>query len=144
MKVLSLTQPYATLMDLDLKRIETRSWATRYRGPLAIHAAKGFPRWARELTYQKPFCTVLLQHDLRLVDLPLGAILCVVEVVDCVSTDTPDLDAVLRYRGAEHERAFGDYASGRFMWITEHLRRLPDPIQARGSLGLWDYDGVLL
>ncbi len=144
MKVLSLTQPWATLMALGLKQIETRSWRMAYRGPLAIHAAKGFPMRARELTYQKPFCTVLLQHDLRLVDLPLGAILCVVDAVDCVSTNTPDLDAVLKYRGAEHERAFGDYSPNRFLWITENVRRLPEPIPARGSLGLWEYAGALL
>lgn len=41
MKGLSLTQPWATLVAIGAKRIETRIWATSYRGPLAIHAAKG-------------------------------------------------------------------------------------------------------
>ena len=39
MKVLSLTEPYATLIKEKTKRIETRSWKTSYRGELYIHAS---------------------------------------------------------------------------------------------------------
>jgi activating signal cointegrator 1 len=44
MKALTLHQPYASLVALGVKRIETRSWATSYRGPIAIHAGAG-PPW---------------------------------------------------------------------------------------------------
>ena len=40
MRLLSLHEPWATLMALKAKRIETRDWTTSYRGPLAIHASK--------------------------------------------------------------------------------------------------------
>ena len=43
MKVLSLWQPWASLVAFGRKRIETRSWSTSYRGPLMIHAAKRPP-----------------------------------------------------------------------------------------------------
>ncbi len=43
MKALSLHQPWASLIAEGVKTIETRSRATRYRGPLAIHAAKHRP-----------------------------------------------------------------------------------------------------
>ena len=39
MKVLSLTEPYATLIKENKKLIETRSWKTDYRGELYIHAS---------------------------------------------------------------------------------------------------------
>lgn len=39
MKALSLRQPWASLVALGVKTVETRSWSTSYRGPLAIHAA---------------------------------------------------------------------------------------------------------
>lgn len=45
MKALTLWQPWASLIALGVKSIETRAWSTSYRGPLAIHAAattKGF------------------------------------------------------------------------------------------------------
>lgn len=38
MKALTLHQPWASLVALGVKRIETRSWSTSYRGALAIHA----------------------------------------------------------------------------------------------------------
>lgn len=40
MKALTLHQPWASLIALGVKTIETRSWSTKYRGPLAIHAGK--------------------------------------------------------------------------------------------------------
>ena len=39
MKAISLHQPWASLVALGVKTLETRSWSTGYRGPLAIHAA---------------------------------------------------------------------------------------------------------
>lgn len=51
MKCLTLHQPYATLLGLSVKRIETRSWSTRYRGPLAIHAGKRKPLTWWQRTY---------------------------------------------------------------------------------------------
>ena len=39
MKVLSLTEPYATLIKNGIKTIETRSWKTNYRGKLYIQAS---------------------------------------------------------------------------------------------------------
>jgi hypothetical protein len=40
MKAVSLWQPFASLIYTGAKKIETRSWPTNYRGPLAIHAAR--------------------------------------------------------------------------------------------------------
>ena len=39
MKVLSLTEPYATLIKNGKKKVETRSWKTSYREELYIHAS---------------------------------------------------------------------------------------------------------
>ena len=40
MKAISLWQPWATAIAVGAKRIETRHWPTKHRGPLMIHAAK--------------------------------------------------------------------------------------------------------
>jgi hypothetical protein len=40
MKALTIRQPWASLVATGVKTIETRSWSTKYRGPLAIHAGK--------------------------------------------------------------------------------------------------------
>ena len=39
MKALTIWQPWASLLVSGQKKYETRSWATTYRGPIAIHAA---------------------------------------------------------------------------------------------------------
>lgn len=58
MKVLTLHQPWASLVALGVKTIETRSWSTAYRGPLAIHAAATMP------SYDKRYVRgVSLVHD---------------------------------------------------------------------------------
>jgi activating signal cointegrator 1 len=67
--VLTLTQPYATLVTLGAKRFETRNWGTRYRGTLLIHAGKGLdPAGGQqgliELCLSEPFRSVLLAADL--------------------------------------------------------------------------------
>lgn len=40
LKAITLLQPWASLVAMGAKTIETRPYATQYRGPLAIHAAK--------------------------------------------------------------------------------------------------------
>lgn len=43
MKALTVRQPWASLIALGVKTVETRSWSTKYRGPLAIHAGMTRP-----------------------------------------------------------------------------------------------------
>lgn len=137
MKALSLWQPWATLMALGSKRIETRSWSTKYRGPLAIHAAKRFTRTERELCGLEPFAGVLSAGGYDdLDDLPLGALVAVVDLVDIVPTD-PTLFGAIRTELGEHELSFGNYGPGRFAWKTENCRRLDDPVPWRGAQGLF-------
>jgi len=129
-KAISLTQPWATLVALGLKPHETRSWPTRHRGPLAIHAAKGFPPDARRFAADE-------QAAGRIgAQLPLGAVLCVVNVTDCLP---PPAAATLI---TPRERSYGDYTPGRWAWLfSEVLQVFAPPIPARGALGLWDWNG---
>ena len=64
MKAITLTQPWATLVAMGAKQVETRSWSTAYRGQIAIHAAKGYPKEARELCETEPFKSILLPAPL--------------------------------------------------------------------------------
>ncbi len=59
MKALSLKQPWAALVAIGVKKIETQSWGTSYRGSLAIHAcvllaiAAGTVRVSRSLSIEE-------------------------------------------------------------------------------------------
>lgn len=60
-KALTLYQPWATLIAIGAKKIETRSWDTKYRGPLAIHASKN--EKFMKLSFLDPFFKVLKSGD---------------------------------------------------------------------------------
>lgn len=156
MRALTLTQPWATLVAIGAKKIETRSWATSYRGPIAIHAAQGLgPVGGRQglfdLVTSQPFADVLLAAGVRREEqIARGAIVAVAELVDCVPTISvlngshpgfgkPDSNWPL----TDEERAFGDYAIGRYAWLLANVRRLATPIPYRGALGLWQVPAEL-
>lgn len=134
MKVLTLTQPWATLVAIGAKRIETRSWHTNYRGPLAIHAAKIYPKDCLGLCANEPFASALHTADLLGVYLPTGVIVAVCELIAMIPTDAAQID----YDLTDTELAFGDYSPGRWAWILNNIIRLIKPIPAKGSLGLWE------
>lgn len=140
MKALSMLQPWAQLVVVGAKQFETRSWSTPYRGPLAIHASKGFTRETAKLVMQcEPFKAVLSEAGFPLLSLmPRGAIIAVVNLVDVV----PAPSALERARNVFLETAFGDFSKGRFAWIFDNVRALARPIPAKGMLGLWETRGI--
>lgn len=139
-KCLTLYQPWASLVALGAKSIDTRSWRTWYRGPLLIHAARAFPKSARDLCQQEPFAVVFIQAGYTnpmsgLVDpgcLPLGVILAVCNLKHCVRIGTPGI----KLPPSEPERSFGDYTPGRYAWMLSDVQPLPEPIAAHGSMGM--------
>lgn len=133
MKALTVTQPWATLVALGIKNVETRSWATSYRGPLAIHAAKGWSRDDREFA-EDLFARGILPIPDVLYSLPRGAV-----IATCrLAYVGPTFPAF--YLISDLERELGDYAQGRFGWSLTHVEPLPEPIPVRGALGLWEWE----
>jgi len=132
MKALSLTQPWASLVAMSAKQVETRSWTTAHRGRIAIHAAKGFPRSAKDLCEEAPFN--LFTPDWK--TLPLGAIVGVATIVDVIKSEKWRSFFAVR-SGWENEKAFGDYSDARYGWYFRDIKLLPEPIPCKGALGLW-------
>lgn len=123
MKALTITEPYASLIRDGVKHIETRSWKTRYRGPILVHASgKAIPRAYRENT------------DLMelVADTHPGCILCKARLVDCIEM-TDDWIATL----SETERICGFYSPGRYGWVLEDIEPV-EPVPVKGKLGLWE------
>ena len=147
----TLTQPWASLVAINAKHYETRGWSTKYRGPLGIHAAKGWTRDDKELCREQPFAEVLCDAGLTTlghIDRLRGHVLCVVDLVDVLWTGfggvgrhdlrrrVIDLNP-LTVEPAEHEWDFGNYGRDRYVWILRNLRPLATPVPAKGALGLW-------
>ena len=138
MKALTLTQPWATLVAAGEKTIETRSWRTHYRGPIAVHAVKSYPAWARELALKPPFAATI--HRIfgeEAPAFPLGAVVATAELVECVRIDV--LLPSWAPQPGSNEYAFGDYSLGRFMFRLETILPFTETIPARGALSVWEW-----
>ena len=136
-KAISLTQPWATLVQRKVKRLETRSWYTAYRGPLVIHASKGFPRDCQDLLSVPEFYSGV---GCRLAsELPRGVGLCVCNLRACVKTTELHKLEVLGFRPSADEIPFCDFSEGRYAWLLEHFYDFIEPVPAKGALGLWTW-----
>ncbi|HML33835.1 ASCH domain-containing protein [Sporomusa sphaeroides] len=157
MKAITIHQPWASLIACGAKQIETRSWATKYRGPIAIHAGKSWTMFRREITYCEPFHSALwpnmTKDELSLNGygrtqlLPVGAVIAIAELVDCVKVigfdqfaNSPILDRKDWLLQDAKETAFGDYSIGRYAWILTNVRAI-EPVPAKGMQRLWEWEG---
>lgn len=131
MRGLTIQQPYATLTALGLKELETRSWRTNYRGPVALHASAQFPGWCRKIMNVEPFHSAL-QRDGKMLHLPLGKVVAIAEIVDCYLVTETFCRGLSR-----REYAFGNYQIGRFAFRLANVRRLRNAVSWKGALGFW-------
>jgi activating signal cointegrator 1 len=135
MKCISVVQPWATLIILGAKRYETRSWASQFRGQLAIHASTKFPQRARDLCNEEPFRSALRRGGfMTAADLPRGLIIGTVQLARCL----PEPEArLIQLPGYE----FGDYLNGRWIWQFDDPQPLTRPLAARGLRGIFEVPG---
>jgi len=130
MKVLSLTEPYATLIKNGMKTIETRSWKTNYRGKLYIHASSTkIPKAYKD---NKELMSLVDINNLN-----YGNIICMCDLVDCVEMTDEFINDIKRNK--KNEYLTGIYSNGRYAWIFNNIEILDNPIKAKGHLGIWNY-----
>ena len=153
MKALTLYQPWASLIAMGVKSIETRSWKTNYTGRLAIHAAKQvWPQAGIDLLNDGRVAAAYREitgNELQKIwhVWPHGAIVATCKLVFCREIlEWPDL-YVYDYRmkaavkiGESLEGLLGDFRPGRFAWMLEDVQPLRVPIAATGHQGLWNWN----
>jgi hypothetical protein len=131
---ITLWQPWASLIALGAKQYETRSWNLRWRGPMAIHAA--MYAGALGICFQRDSIRrVLKANRLEPRALPLGKVLCLVDVDRCEV-----IQAALRDRTTTREQEFGNFADGRYAWHFASVLPLDEPLYATGHQGLWRWE----
>jgi hypothetical protein len=125
---LSIRQPWASFILLAGKDIENRTWETRVRGPILIHAAKGMTKKEYiEARAFASFATCILDpvrlDVLELAHLPRGGIIGSVNLVDCVyQSDSP-------------------WFQGPYGFVLRDPKPLPF-VPVKGQLGFFDVPGV--
>lgn len=127
MKVITVKQPFATLIAEGLKEYEFRTWKTKYRGEIFIHAGKGIDHKAMK------------RYEHLNLDYPLGCIIAKAKVTDCLYVDDDMVNMLkksdpLVYYGVINDPDFDGYG-----FKLEDVKKI-DPIVKNGQLGLWNYE----
>lgn len=124
MKAISIKQPWASLIASGKKTIETRVWATEYRGDILICSSK-----KNDTQAMKEFEGDLFQEEINL-EYPTGVALCVAELYDCKPMTLADEEAAM----------CNVYGSGRWKARSFFLRNIR-PIKTFsviGELGIFE------
>lgn len=136
-KVLSIKEPHASLLLTPYKTIETRSWATSYRGEIFLHASASAPSYRKEKAMWDRVLNLYDKEENRTGKRPAfhkGFIYAKATLVDCIEM-TPENIAAL----PQEEIDAGYYSPGRYMWVLKNVTPI-DPIPAKGHLGIWNYE----
>lgn len=127
MKVITIKQPYASLIAKQIKEYEFRTWKTSYRGEIYIQASK---------TIDKKRLKDFEKYNL---EYPTGCIIAKAKITDCILVDdefrnkvVPTNDIV--YKGISKQNDKVEYA-----FKLEDVVEV-DPIYINGKLGIWNYD----
>ena len=126
MKVLTIREPFATLIKDGVKIYETRSWKTNYRGEIYIHSSKAISKADNVNKAMK-----YLKSDIN-----PGHILCKCELVDCIPMTKEFINHINK---DTHEADFGRYSEERYACKLKVIELLPTQIEAKGKLGIWNY-----
>jgi len=139
-KAVSLWQPWAWMVDAKLKRHETRSWYTSYRGLLVICSAKKntnelknfYSSWVFSFPYASekhvdPNINIPSWKDMR-----FGEAICLVNLVDCIK-----MTEVLISQQSQIELNCGDWKPDRYAWKLEHIKTINN-VPIKGHQGLFD------
>ena len=118
MKAITIWEPYASAIAKGIKKFETRSWKTNYRGTIAIHAS------LKKINNKH----LILAKQCKIEDLKYGTIVAIAEITDCIfmtkqfiSTQTP------------LERQLGNWTEGNYAWKLENIRVVNSTLLIRGK-----------
>lgn len=134
-KALSIRQPWIwAITHLD-KRVENRSWGTRYRGPVLLHASQWWRQQQVIDSIHEMYRWLRTDEQLRFADNPpfledlkaaRGCLVARAEIVDVIppgGRPPPDQDC---------------WYQGEYGLLLDRVILLPKPILCPGKLGLFE------
>jgi len=124
MRIITLKQPWASLVAAGIKKYEFRTWNTKYRGKLLIHAGSGVDK--KELSKYK---------HLNL-DYPKERIIAEVEIVDCLKLDEELNKKIID----ENNIAYGNKYREGYAWKFDNIKPINSNKVVKGKLGIWNIE----
>jgi len=148
MKAITIKQPWASLIctarqdnpQMGIKDIENRTWPTKFRGRVLIHASAS--KWNEDLNKTFSFYQIdrIFESDIHRFfagSRERGAIIGSVEIVDCV----------INHESIWAEKAeipAGIYMGEKLIynWVLANPILFDNPIPAKGKLSFWDFPDI--
>ena len=125
MKVLTIKEPWASLIIEGYKNYEFRSWKTNYRGKILIHAG---------LNIEKDNLVKFKDYD---INIQKGKIIGEAMLTDCIKVTEDFQKELLKKDKIVYGQS--DHASD-YAWKLENVIKYEEPISVKGKLGLWNYE----
>lgn len=127
MKVITIKQPFASLIAEGLKEYEFRTWKTNYRGEILIHAGKGIDKKA-----MKKFEQYHLEY-------PSGCIIAKAYLSDCIKINNEKRSELKEKNPLVYSGVIKDLEWEGYGFKLENVTKIK-PIPINGKLSLWDYE----
>lgn len=127
MKVITVKQPYASLIAEGIKEYEFRTWKTNFRGKILIHAGKSVDKKALEK---------FSKYNL---DYKTGCIIAVAEITDCIKIDDRARNTLKKLNSLVYSNAINNKEWNGFGFKLENVKKI-NPIPINGKLSLWEYE----
>lgn len=141
MKVISVWNPWATLLVHGFKFNETRGWAApdSLIGQRIGIASTRIVKPEQRRAYADPvFQEAYAQTGLPPIDqLQNGYLLGTAFLHSCDLITEEDFGDI-----TAEEKAFGWYEPGRWAWRMRYPFLLPEPVRVRGNQGIWKWDPI--
>ena len=127
MKVITIKQPFATLIAEGLKEYEFRTWRTKYRGDILIHAGKGIDKKAMK------------RYEHLNLEYPSGCIIAKAIITDCINIDDEVRNMLKEKNSLVYSSIIKHTEWEGYGFKLENIEKI-EPIEINGKLSLWDYD----
>ena len=127
MKVITIKQPFASLIAEGIKEYEFRTWKTKYRGEILIHAGKSINKEAMK------------KFEKYNLDYPTGCIIAKANLTDCIRIDKKAREMLKEKNSLVYSRVIKDIEWDGYGFKIENVEKI-EPISLNGKLSLWDYD----
>lgn len=128
MKVITIKQPFATLIAEGIKEYEFRTWKTKYRGVILIHAGKGIDKKAME------------KYKHLNLNYPSGCIVAKANLVDCIEINDVARVMLNKKNSLVYSNVIRNTDWKGYGFKLENVSKIKE-IKINGKLSLWDYNG---
>ena len=126
MKALTIKEPWASLIIEGYKKYEFRSWKTKYRGKILIHAG---------LSLEKEAANKVKKYNLNFKN---GYIIGEAIITDCILVEETFQKKLIK----DNNIVYSNNHVGLYAWKLENVVKYKNPISCKGKLGLWNYENV--